>query len=67
DNGRRGGQSSAQNINPGALSDLLSNLPPPAAGNEDEDKKAGTGRSDINSPLRVIDGGVKLPALLTVR
>jgi filamentous hemagglutinin family protein len=67
DNGRRGGQSSAQNINPGALSDLLSNLPPPAAGNEDEDKKTGTSRSDINSPIRVIDGGVKLPALLTVR
>lgn len=65
-NGQRGGQSATQAVNPGALSDILGTLPPPAAG-EGEGKSAEASGSDRDSAIRVIDGGIKLPALLTIR
>lgn len=63
---QRGGQSTPMGLNPVALFDPLSALPAPAAG-EDNTDKAGTRRSDRDSPVRIIDGGVKLPTLLIVR
>lgn len=50
------------NVDLAGLGDLLSQLPPTAAGDEEDPEKIKARRRDDRSPVRVIDGGVRTPA-----
>ncbi|MFY9477759.1 MAG: YDG domain-containing protein [Aquabacterium sp.] len=52
------------NVDLAGLGDLLAQLPPTAAGEEDDPKKIKARRRSDRSPLRVTDGGVNTPPTL---
>ena len=52
------------NVDLAGLGDLLAQLPPTAAGEEDDPEKIKARRRSDRSPLRVTDGGVKTPPTL---
>ncbi|WP_158622697.1 YDG domain-containing protein [Aquabacterium soli] len=56
-----GGQPTSINVDLAGLGDLLAQLPPTAAGEEDDPEKIKARRRSDRSPLRVTDGGVKSP------
>ncbi len=63
-NVNNGTQPTPINVDLGGLGDLLSGLPATAAGDEEDPEKVKTRRRDDRSPVRVTDGGVKVPATL---
>ena len=56
-----GSQPSAINVDLAGLGDLLAQLPPTAAGEDDDPEKIKARRRSDRSPLRVTDGGVNAP------